>query len=89
MVRNFLKDPDALLPYLWDWSAWLAGDTITTHTVTATTGLTVSTHSHTDTAVTAWLDGGTAGQSYTVTCHIVTAAGLEDDRSIELTVAQR
>lgn len=89
MVRNFIKDPDALLPYLWDWSEWLAGDTITTHTVTATTGLTVSAHSQTDTAVTAWLDGGTAGQSYTVTCHIVTAAGLEDDRSIELTVAQR
>ena len=35
MPRNFTKDPDAVLDYEFDWSAWLGTDTIATHTVTA------------------------------------------------------
>lgn len=89
MARDFVKDPAAVLDYQFDWSAWLAGDTIATHTVTATAGLTVGAHSHTNTAVTVWLEDGTANQRYTVTCHIVTAGGREDDRSIEVTVMER
>ena len=89
MARSFVKDPDAVLDYEWDWAAWLGTDTIASHTVTAATGLTVDTSEATDTAVTVWLSGGTVGQTYSVTCHVVTAAGREDDRTVTVTVMER
>ena len=89
MPRSFVHDPDAVLDYKFDWSAWLGTDTITSHTVTAATGLTVDSTEATTTAVTVWLGGGTEGVTYTVTCHIVTAAGREDDRTVTVTVQER
>lgn len=89
MPRSFTQDPDAVLDYEWDWAAWLGTDTIASHTVTAATGLTVDSTEATTTTVTAWLSGGTVGQSYAVTCHIVTAAGREDDRTVTVTVLER
>ena len=89
MARNFVKDPDAVLDYEWDWAAWLGADTIASHTVTAATGLTVDSSEATTTAVTAWLSGGSVGMSYAVTCHVVTAAGREDDRTVTVTVMER
>lgn len=89
MPRSFVQDPAAVLDYEFDWSAWLGADTIATHTVTAAAGLTVDSSTATTTAVTAWLSGGTVGESYAVTCHIVTAAGREDDRTVTVTVRER
>ena len=89
MARSFVKDPNAVLDYEWDWSAWLGTDTIASHTVTAATGLTVDSSTATSTAVTAWLSGGSVGASYAVTCHVVTAAGREDDRTVTITVQER
>lgn len=89
MPRNFTKDPDAVLDYEFDWSAWLGADTIATHTVTAPAGLTVDSTEATTTTVTMWLSGGTDGASYAVTCHIVTAAGREDDRTATITMQSR
>ena len=89
MARSFVKDPNAVLDYEWDWSAWLGTDTIASHTVTAATGLTVDSSTATTTAVTAWLSGGSVGASYAVTCHVVTAAGREDDRTVTITVQER
>jgi hypothetical protein len=91
MPSEFSKDPDAVLDYEWDWEAWLAGDTIVDHDVDIPadpTGLTLDSDSASTTAVTAWISGGTAGESYTVTCHIVTAAGREDDRSMTFNVEE-
>ncbi len=97
----FVKDPDALLDYVFDWapltnnrlhakSDWLeANETITAATVTADSGLTVSNVSFTDTAVVAWLSGGVAGESYTVRCRITTSAGRIDDRSVEVQIVDR
>jgi hypothetical protein len=88
----FSKDPNAVLDWRFDWSGWLAdAETITSHTVTAATGLTVDSSLTTDddTSVTAWLSGGTAGTRYTVTCHIVTSASRADDRLINVDVRER
>lgn len=88
----FRKDPDAVLDYTWDWSAWLAsGETITDATVTPSgTGLTVNGTPTTGAAtVTAWLTGGTAGTEYLVTCHITTSQGRQDDRTITISVVDR
>ncbi len=89
MASAFIKDPDAVLDYTFNWASWLGTDTIASSTVTAEDGLTVDSKSQTSTAVTAWLSGGTAKESYSVTCHIVTAAGREDDRTIGITVQER
>jgi hypothetical protein len=87
---TYVHDPNANLPYRWDWSEWLEdADVISAHTVVVPTGLTLGTHDHTDTTVTAWISGWTAGTTYTVTCRITTVAGLIDDRSIRLRVAER
>ena len=101
MKQTFIKDPDAVLDYKFDWAAATngtgesdylqSGETISDHTITATTGITVDSSSITDsnTSVTVWLSGGTAGIDYSIVCHITTSAEREDDRTIFIRVEQR
>jgi hypothetical protein len=92
MPSHFTKDPSAVLDYKFDWSSWLAtSETISSHTVTAGTGLTVASSALTDvnTSVTAWLSGGTAETEYTVTCRVVTSQSRTDERSITIRVQDR
>ncbi len=103
MASSFVKDPDAVLDYKFDWAAstngsgssdWLDtanAETISSHTITAETGLTVDSSSITDsdTSVTVWLSGGTVGEKYSVTCHVVTSASREDDRTVTIIMRQR
>ena len=88
-LKKFVKDPNAKLDYTIDWSAWLAAntDTISAATVpTAPAGLTIqSPVTFTATQTTVWISGGTAGSSYDVAVHIVTAGGRQDDRTITIT----
>lgn len=91
-MEPFTKDPDAVLDYKFDWSAWLAsGETIDTALVVADTGIVVDSFSIMDsaTAVMVWLSGGAATRKYIVTCRITTSAGRIDDRSMIVTVAER
>ena len=98
------KDPNAVLDYTYDWKAdtngstdplatdWLVSEeTISSHTITADAGIAVDSSSLTDTntSVTVWLSGGTAGTDYDVVCHIVTSAGREDDRTVAFSVTER
>lgn len=73
-------------------SDWLAsGETISSHTITADTGITVDSDSITDTntSVTVWLSGGTIGQKYRINCNIVTSDGRTDERSMIIKVVKR
>jgi hypothetical protein len=92
MPSTFIKDPSAVLDYVFDWSAWLTdGETISTRTITATTGITVASSAITgsSTTVTVWLSGGTAGATYYVTCAIVTSASRTDERTVTIRVTNR
>jgi len=101
MSGAFKKDPNAVLDYKQDWATntnqstgtdWLAsGETITAATVTADSGLTVDSDSITDTntSVTFWLSGGTAGTEYNVVVHITTSASREDDRTMVIRCVER
>lgn len=101
MATRFQKDPDAVLDYLFDFAAstngngasdWLdSGETISSRTVTADTGITVdsSVITNSSTSVRVWLSSGTAGTSYDVACKIVTSGGRTDERTITIDVMER
>jgi hypothetical protein len=101
MASSYIKDPDAVLDYKFDWKAstngtgssdWLAsGETISSHTITEDTGITVDSSSLTDTntSVTVWLSGGTAGTDYDVACKITTSASRTDERTITIKCQER
>ena len=90
MASSFLKDPDAVLDYMFDWSSWLqSGETISTSTMTASTGITVDSDVATTTTTTVWLSGGTAGVNYTVTNHITTSNSRAEDQTITIVCLER
>lgn len=91
-MSNYVKDPAAVLDYAFDWSAWLeTGETITAETVTIDPAgsLTLDSHNEAAGVVTAWLSAGTVDTRYCVTCHVVTSAAREDERSITIAVHNR
>ncbi|MGB3443906.1 MAG: hypothetical protein WBA97_34645 [Actinophytocola sp.] len=86
----YLKDPDAVLDYGVDWSAWLSeGEAITASNWTVPSGITKDSQSHSGSDATVWLSGGTTGLSYEVTNRITTNQGRTDDRSIQIVVRDR
>lgn len=97
----FTKDPDATLDYTFDWKAssngtgssdWLeSGESISTATVTVPSGLTKDSQAVGSGAVTVWISGGTAGESYKVLCQITTdnSPARTDERSIIINVKER
>lgn len=92
MPKSFEHDPDARLDYTWDWSEWLAPlETVQSSTVTVETGMIVdgSPIILDGVKVVAFLQGGTLGQIYRATCHIVTSVGRQDDKSIVINVRQK
>lgn len=88
---RFIKDPDAKKDYGINWQPWLTneGDTIATVSWNVPAGLTVTAMSPAQSTPTVWLAGGTSGETYTVTCHIVTAAGRIDDKSFTVRIAEQ
>jgi hypothetical protein len=88
---TFTKDPDAVLDYSVDWSAWLAGDQIASSEWLLEQGalLEIVTDTNTATKATVWLRGGEAGTTYLDTNRIVTSGGRTDDRTISVKVEDR
>lgn len=90
-MSSFTKDPDAILDYVIDWSSWLAtGDTIVASTwISSDAALVVDSSSFTATNATAVVSGGDNRRRYSLTNRVTTAAGLVDDRTITIRIAQR
>ena len=85
-----VKDPEANLPYAWDWSAWLSdGETITAQTITADAGITVGAPTEDAGVITVRVSGGTAGATYRVACRITTSGGNIDERTKKIVVRNR
>ena len=87
MAQVFIKDSDADLDYKFDWNddsdPWLAtGETISSHVITAETGITAYNDSEADGTVKIWVKEGTAEGNYTIACRIVTNAARTDERTI-------
>jgi len=92
-MKTFYKDPDAVLDYKFDWSAWLADaspdDTISTSAITVDSGITLDSQPNDTTSAIAWLSGGTPGETYLVTHEIASAGGRTANRSILIKVTER
>ena len=86
---TFIKDPDEVLDYRLDFEDWLDTDTINSETVTVEDGITLDSETNDTTTVTAWLSGGTVGETYTVTYQAVTEAGRTVERSIKVRIKQK
>jgi hypothetical protein len=89
------KDPDAIRDYGINWLPDLGDKTITASTWllngAAWTGsdLVKVADSFADTTATVRISGGTVGESYVVTNHIVMSDGEEDDFSQKLKIKER
>ena len=90
LTNQYTKDPSAILDWAFDWTDWLAAaETITDHTITADTGITVGSSTEDTGIVTVWLSDGTAGENYKVACLVETSAGRTDERTIWIKVVNR
>ena len=88
-IPSFIKDPDAVLDYSVDWSAWLGSDTISTSTWTVPTGLTEGSSTNDDDGTTIWLSGGTLDAYYLIVNKIITAGGRTDYRSFYIIIEDK
>lgn len=90
---TIVKDPDAVLDYPFDWTAWLAEvtDTIVTATAVITGSATVDSCAVQvgGLIVVPVVSGGTVGEKCALTVHIVTTDGREDDRTVYLQIKER
>lgn len=91
-----VKDPDAVLDYIFDWTLWLddVTDTLFSQTVTTPAGVGAIVIDDSDIVgktVVAYISGGTVGNEYPVTCQIVTAASppRTDERTIYIKIKER
>lgn len=83
----FEKDPNVTSSFSIDWSAWLAGDTISASTFTELpSDLTLVSSSFTNTVATFVLSGGTPGRTYRIKNHITTATSLTEDQTVEVVI---
>lgn len=83
------KDPDEVLDYFIDWTARLAGDTISSSLwfiVDDDLTLTIDSNSFTASGATVWLSGGTIGVTYEVTNRIMTAGARTMDQTVKLKI---
>lgn len=91
-MKGFIKDPDSILDYTFDWAPWLGPtDTITLSTWIVESPLVSESggESQTPTTTTLFVSGGVHGTSYDVTNSITTLGGRKTDRTIELRVRNR
>jgi len=88
-MKGFIKDPDAVLDYSFDWEPWLAGDTISTSVWVAESPLVVDSDSNTTLITTVWISGGDLDSDYTLLNSITTAAGRSEDRTVSIRIRAR
>ena len=87
---TFEKSPASVLDYSFDWSSWLAsGQTVSTSTWTADSGMTIDSDTKSNTKTTAIVSGGTEGNSYFVSNTVVTNDGLTVRRTFIIKVVVR
>jgi hypothetical protein len=85
------KDPNAILDYTFDWTAWLGADNVASIDCAVTDTLTaaISASYFDSKRVTIWVQGGMVNEKVRVRCRIITVGGRTDDRSVFLKIKER
>lgn len=85
------KDPDEVLDYVLNWTARLAGDTITSSTWFVPDDIDLDSDSFTDTATTVWLSGGDLSNTtgHDLTNRITTAGGRTMEQTVRIRSVSR
>lgn len=87
------KDPQARVDHGFDWSAYLAGQSIVASQWTVTPdeagGVMVEADAHEAQRTSVWLSGGAVGRLYRVTNRVTLSDGQEDERSSLVRVEER
>jgi hypothetical protein len=93
MPDTFIKDPEAVLDYEWNWANWLQeGEIISTAAVVVagvSPELVCDDFEHMDNTVTCWLSGGSEGAGYAVVCTVTTNQDRTEERTIYIVVQNR
>jgi len=89
-----LKDPEASLDYAVDWGLeYLEADALVSSSWSVAPneagGVAIAYSRFDEKVATAQVGGGLAGRLYRLTNHVMTASGLEDNRSVMLRVEKR
>lgn len=87
-MKIFPKTAGEVLDYGWNWSAWLAGDTIATSTWTVTAGLTVVSQGNDSASSSVFVSGGTADAVYKLTNRITTDGGRTAERTSAIKIVE-
>jgi hypothetical protein len=88
-LTRVVKDPNAVLDYVVDWSAWLeksSNDIISSVVWVVPAGITKSSTAFDTTTATVWLSGGSLNKVYTITCRMTTVGGRTEDYSFEVSI---
>ena len=91
-MDSVIKDPNAELDYGFDWSDWLIeNEIIDSVEWIVPDGLVEFDTDKTATQAIVWLSGGTAGESYLVTCRMTTnnTPPRIDDRTFKVKCKER
>lgn len=85
-----IKDPEAKLDYVFDWSDFLEeSETITSQTTEVTAGdVTVGAGAIQGEVVRVWIEGGTLDSIAEITNHVITSAGRENDLVLNLQIRE-
>lgn len=98
---NFVHDPNARVDYAIDWGtpsltssrSWLEPDEAITSSVWSISDPSMTVVPKDDGSASgscsAWVSGTPSTNPVQITCHVTTSAGRQDDRSINLIIAQR
>jgi len=88
-VSDYIKDPQALLDYVFDWSLWLDGISdfiVSADASTTPSGIIISASANTSTTHTVFLSAGVTGVEYKVRSRITTNGGRRNDHTIIIAV---
>ena len=90
-MKSFVKDPDAILDYTFDWGPWLGVDTISTSTWVAESGITIvpASEAIVGNLTRLYLSGGSVNMGYEITNRITTVDSRTEERTILIRVRER
>ena len=82
------KDPDAVLDYCFNFTAWLNGDILDYAVIEVPAGYKTPLWTYSEHKVVVWLGYDSVGDYFPITCHVRTRGGRVDDFIFNLSIEQ-